>query len=994
MKKLFFAVLILLFWNSFFAQPLKREPFNKNLFFKKSFRENGKEVVKREMDSGKENLNNPPPFDFQDGERLLKQTQNLMADGKIGLEYKEKLENSLFQFEVAFNEYKNNSSLTPEETIKLMDLKYRVENLLGAALKKKSTLKAKRFYGVNENQVINLDRSEGLSKVNTGWILDQKIYDATVEKWYPTMPIDIRSYDEGASDTEVDDEGWVWHVQSFYFTDPLLDDYQQPTHANPSYCLAIYLSPDGGPSWMLYEILYDPDGKDIINPKLCIDILPSANRFFIAYEYAYSETDHDIYVYSENFSSSADPQDVPIATSALMERNPDIASDFYQGQTSYRVVVFEKEASLGSFNLDIYGCQSTGTGAQADWSSPIAIASDQAIEKNPALSNGASGYSTITQYMHLAYNYDLLNSDQLLLNNGFELGNNGDWIVNSAGDIDCSGSYQRTGSCCVWLAGINNYTDFIYQDVTIPANAFFVNLSFYLKISSAEGTTEPYDHLYIQLRDTSNNLITTLQTFSNVDKNTYQNYQQLNYNLLSYSGQTVRIYFYATTDATLTTSFFIDDTLLDVVNPSGYEVRYAKANHPGATPYPTGLQSFPKLTVLSSMNDPYDWQYGPPTIIATHGGSSSMTPARVVVAADQHFPADTPYSGDLDRHQICFAWSLCNGSTTCGTMNCGGDNITLNWQEAWFYDGKGDERFPSLIPDGSGLPTKGLDIHPYIYMAYFHRLADEPTGLGEIQLLLSDPSDETCDGFIQGYWYYFTNSYTATDPDNLVSPKARTINVFNYWDGWPGITFNKKVSHQGGGTNDDLFVTTLGDNYTFYTFSNGEYLDIVVSLNDVTYSTPHTFPWAGGYKWDIIAVTPQEQSPYNYEFSDWSNGQTDPKLTVVSDFCDPINPCPEVNYTAFYNWCIMSLPEVQNCLAVKSGSNDVQLSWDPLSGTYMYAIYQSSQDPSLKSNFKLLDTVASTSFLDTTSSNPGIYYYIVVGRCSKYDGDWGGSYDQ
>lgn len=992
MRKLFFAVLALFILNSFLAQPLKRESVNKNLFYVKSFRENGREVLKREMDSGKENFNNPPPFDFEDGERLLNQTQNLMAEGRIGFEFREKLENSLSQFDVALNKYKNNFSLTPEETIELMDLKYGVENLLGAALKKKSNLKTKKFYGINENREINLDRGEGNSKVGTGWILDQKIYDTTVEKWYPTMPVDIRSNDEGASDTEVDDEGWVWHIQSFYFTDPLLDDQQQPTHANPSYCIAIYLSPDGGSSWLLYEILYDPDGKDIINPRLCVDILPSTNRFFIAYEYAYSETDHDIYVYSESFSSSANPQDAPIATSTLMERNPDIASDFYQGQTSYRVVVFEKEASLGSFNLDIYGSQSTGEGAPADWSSPVAIASDQAIEKNPSLSNGASGYSTITQYMHLAYNYDLLSSTQLLLNNGFELGNNGNWVVNSSGDIDCSGNYQRTGSCCAWLAGINDYQDFIYQDVTIPANAFYANFSFYLKISSSEETTNPYDYLHIQLRDTSNNLITTLQTFSNVDKNTYQNYQQVNFNLLSYAGQTVRIYFYATTDSTLITSFFIDDTALDMVNPSGYEVRYAKANHPGATPYPTGLQSSSKLTVLSNMNVSDEWQYGPPSVIATHGGSSTMTPARVVVAADQHFPADAPYSGDLERHQICFAFSMCNGSTSCGTINCGGDNLSLNWQEAWFYDGKGDERFPSLIQDGSGLPTKGLDIHPFIYMAYFHRVADESTGLGEIQLILSDPSDETCDGFIQGYWYYFTNSYTASDPDNLVSPKARTINAFNYWDGWPGTTFNKNISHQAGGTNDDVFATTLGDNYTFYTFSNEEYLDIVISLDGVTYSTPHTFPWAAGYKWNVIAVTPQEQSPYYFEFSHWSNNQIDPKLTVVSDFCDPVNPCPEVNFIAFYNSCVMSLPEVSNCLAIRSGSDYVQLNWDPLEGTYMYAIYQST-NPSQKSNFKLLDTTTTNSYLDNTSTTLGIYYYIVVGKCSDYEGLWGGSYD-
>lgn len=1152
MKKWFIAGLVILVFNSIIAEPFKREAINKNLFFGKSFKENNREIIKREMDSGKENPNNPPPFDFADGDRVLEEATNLLSTGNcLNNEYKEELQKSVEKFKVVINDYKNLVNLTKEQTIELMDLKYSIENWMGISTKNKKSLKSRQYIAVNEKkEILPLDRKEGGTKVGTGWILDQKIYDTTVEKWYPTMPIDIMSNDEGASDTEVDDDGWVWHVQSFYFSDLLLDGNNQPTHANPSYCLAVYLSPDGGVTWYLYEVLYDPDGKDIINPRLAIDILPSTNRFFIAYEYAYSESDHDIYVYSEDFSSNPNPQDAAIGASSLMERNPDIASDFYQGQTSYRVVVYEKEYSAGSFNYDIYASQSTGAGALPDWSSPIGVAVDASSEKNPSISNGASGYSTITQFMHLAYNYEinpnllfnpgfeegndgkwiaqnaadincssgyqrtgscvawfgglnnytgylfqdiqipagttstqlslylkisseedtstaydyfyievrdtsnnvlatlatLSNKDkntyaayqqlvfditsyapagqsrriyfrattdsslissffvddvavmvtpppQFLLNPGFELGNNGNWVVNSSGDVDCSGSYQRTGTCCAWLGGINNYTDFIYQDVYIPPASVEVYLSLYLKITTQEGSTTPYDYLYIQLRDTNNNVLATLQTISNVNQTYFSTYKPLTYNITAYGGQTVRIYFLATTDSSNITNFFIDDTSLRF-NPSGYEVRYTKAQHPGAISYPNGLQSSTKLTVLSNVGP--EWEYGPPSIVATHGGSSTMTTARVVVAADQHFPADNPNSGDLERHQICYAWSMCNGSTTCGNMICGSDTLSKDWQEGWFYDSRGDERFPSLIQDGAGLPTGGLDIHPYIYMAYFHRAADEPTGLGEVQLILSNPSDETCSGFIYGYWYYFTNSYTASDPDNLVSPRSRTINAFNYWDGWPGITFNKNISHQSGGSNDDVFCTTLGDNYTFYTYSNGDYVNLVISFNGETYSTPHTFPWAAGYKWDIIAVTPQDDGPNHYDFSHWSNDQTDPKLTIVSDFCDPINPCPQVDFTAYYNLtvCPSYIPEVPNCLAVRSGTDYVQLTWDSLNGINEYEIYQSSSDPSLKSNFKLIATVTTTSFLDTTSTTPGVYYYIVVGKCLNNEGQWGGSYDQ
>ena len=995
MKKLIFACFLVFVTTTFLCEPLKRIPFNQTLFSKKDLASSyKKEVILRDLDSGRENGNNPPPFDFAEGEKVINEAQEIINSGRVDSDIKEKLEKSLEQYKAIFYNYKNLSQISVEQTIELMDLKYSVQNNIGLACKGKKSLKSKRFAFFNEKkEIVPISESDASEKVGTGWIIDQKIYDSTVEKWYPTIPSDIRSNDEGASDTEVDDDGWVWHVQSFYFSDPLLDENQQPTHANPSYCLAVFLSPDGGPTWYLYEVLYDPDGIDLINPRLAIDILPSTNRFFIAYEYAYSETDHDIYVYSEDFSSTPNSQDAAIATSTLMERNPDIASDFYQGQTSYRVVVWEQEASAGSYNYDIYASQSTGAGATSDWTSAVGVAVDANPEKNPSISHGASGYSSITQYMHLAYNYTLYSSSQLLLNNGFESGNNGNWTVQNAEDIDCSSGYQRTGSCFAWFGGLNNYTGYIYQDVYVPSNASSANFSYYIKIQSDEGTTTAYDFFYVQLRDASNNLLTTLKSYSNKDKNTYSSYTLQSFDILPYAGQTLRIYMYGTTDSSLITSFFIDDTSLDVSLPSGYEVRYARAQHPGGTPYPNGLQSFSKITVLSNVGA--DWEYGPPSVVATHGGTSTMTTARVVVAADQHFPVDKPNSGDLERHQICFAWSMCNGGTSCGTMTCGSDTLSKNWQEGWFYDARGDERYPSLIQDGAGLPTKGLDIHPYIYMAYFHRTADEPTGLGEIQLILTIPYDETCDGFIQGWWYYFTNSYKATDPKNLVSPKPRTINAFNYWDGYPGITFNKYISHPIGGSNDDIYCTTIGDNYTFNTYSSGDYLDLVVSLDQETYSTPHTFPWAAGYKWDIIAVTPQEESPYHYDFSNWSNSQTDPKITVVSDYCDPVNPCPEVNFTASYNRCIMSIPEVQNCLAIRNAQNSdyVDLSWNIIQDVSQYAIYEAS-NPSSKSNFKLLTTTTSNSFTDTTSTTPGVYYYIVVGKCSSYEGQWGGSYDQ
>lgn len=1094
MKKILFAVSVSMLLSVMAystAEPLKRVRGNDSFDRKKEWSRHKKTDVIRRGNSGRENLNDPPPFDFDDASRVEKEAEAALAAGRIkGEDLEEKLGQALALYRSMAEKYRNAGVPGSEATLALMDSKYSIENLLGQAEKDKKGLRAKRFIPLSEEGGPDLLRAEtmGGDKFNTGWILDQKIYDVECEKYYPTMPVDIKSHDEGASDIEVDDDGWVWEVQSFYFTDTT----SVPDHPGASYCLAVYVSPDGGSTWWLYEVLYDPSGKDIINPRLAVDILPAENRFFIAYEYSYSKTDHDVFVYSESFSVTPDPQDIGIGVSSLMERNPDIACDYQGGQTGYRVVTFEKEASSGSYNYDICASQCGGGGQllsnpgfesgnvswnasnaniigtgqartgsydakvgtavsitdtiyqdvyipagaaasfslwlkiisaetttstvydtfnlqvrdtsntvqetllslsnldkttyasytkftydlsayagttvrmaltstndslyltsfyaddlaldvdpNAAWSAAVAVAADSNSERNPSLSNGASGSSTFTQHMHIAYNYDIFSTSQQLLNNGFESGNNGNWTVNSSGDIDSTAGHPRTGTYCAWLAGINSYTDFIYQDVTIPGSGVQATLSLYLKMTTAEGSSTPYDYLYVQLRDTGNNVLATLQTISNVDQAAYATYQPLTFDITAYGGQTVRVYFLATTDSASITSFFIDDTALNVTSPSGYEVRYAKAAHPGSTSYPAGLQSAAKLTVLSDVG--IGWEYGPPSIVSTHGGgSTSWTQARVAVSADQHFRADSPNTGDLDRHQICFAWNMCNGGTTCGTMTCGADTLDMNWQEAYFYDGKADERFPSLIQDGAGLQTSGLSLHPYIYMAYFHRAADSASELGEVQMILSDPSDETCDGFIYGYWYYFTASYTISDPDNLVSPTPRTINAFNYWDlsyAGAGATFNKRISHLGGGTNQDVFSTTLGDNYTFYTFSGSDYLDLVISLDNVTYATKHTFPWASNYTRNVIAVSPQEESGYTYAFSSWSNGQTDPTLAVVTDYCDPVNPCPTIDFIATYSACLTITPPVIDSVADWDGNCSLRITFTAGSPATQHDLY-------------------------------------------------------
>ena len=148
---------------------------------------------------------------------------------------------------------------------------------------------------------------------------------------------------------------------------------------------------------------------------------------------------------------------------------------------------------------------------------------------------------------------------ELLLNRGFESGAV-NWTATAGVITNSTGQTPRTGSFYAWLDGYGTtHTDSLFQTITIPASANTVTLSFWLKITTAETTTTtPFDQLQVQVRNTSNTVLSTLGTFSNLNKST--GYVLRTFDVTAFKGQTVRIYFLGTEDSSLQTSFVIDDT--------------------------------------------------------------------------------------------------------------------------------------------------------------------------------------------------------------------------------------------------------------------------------------------------------------------------------------------------------------------------------------------------------------------------------------------------
>ncbi|MFF5055999.1 M28 family peptidase [Micromonospora sp. NPDC000663] len=144
---------------------------------------------------------------------------------------------------------------------------------------------------------------------------------------------------------------------------------------------------------------------------------------------------------------------------------------------------------------------------------------------------------------------------QVIGNGGFESGATV-WTASSGVITNSSSKPARTGSYKAWLNGYGSTrTETLSQSVTVPAGCSSYTLSFWTRIDTAETTTSTaYDKLTVRMGST------TLATYSNLNAST--SYVQRTLNVAAYAGQTVTLTFTGTEDASLQTSFVIDDVTL------------------------------------------------------------------------------------------------------------------------------------------------------------------------------------------------------------------------------------------------------------------------------------------------------------------------------------------------------------------------------------------------------------------------------------------------
>jgi hypothetical protein len=151
---------------------------------------------------------------------------------------------------------------------------------------------------------------------------------------------------------------------------------------------------------------------------------------------------------------------------------------------------------------------------------------------------------------------------QKLVNPGLESGHV-TWQAtpNVIGQWGSQGQPPHGGTWNAWLVGygVSNY-DILQQTVTLPANCTSYTLTFWLHIDTDEFDPFPFDQMGVQVIRGSTTQ--TLVVWSNLDA--APGYVQRTVSLNAFAGQTILLRFLAIEDASLQTSFVIDDTALTV----------------------------------------------------------------------------------------------------------------------------------------------------------------------------------------------------------------------------------------------------------------------------------------------------------------------------------------------------------------------------------------------------------------------------------------------
>jgi subtilisin family serine protease/chitodextrinase len=249
----------------------------------------------------------------------------------------------------------------------------------------------------------------------------------------------------------------------------------------------------------------------------------------------------------------------------------------------------------------------------------------------------------------------------ILLNPGFEEGPIS-WTDSTANGYPVITTYLNpttTNNWYAWLCGYNNCIDKLYQDVAVPADAqnAYVQFNYWITSDETSGITA-YDTMTVRIYSPPNAATYTYWTLSNLNATTGWVLSPI-YDVSAFRGQTIRLQFSATTDASFATDFYVDDVTLMVSGST--PDKQAPTVPTGLTAAAIGAGAVNLHWTASTDN------VGVTTYKVYRGGILVATLGNVTIYRDTGLTASTPYT---------YKVSACDAAGNCSLQSNGATVIT------------------------------------------------------------------------------------------------------------------------------------------------------------------------------------------------------------------------------------------------------------------------------------------------------------------------------
>jgi Neprosin/Bacterial Ig domain/Divergent InlB B-repeat domain len=403
--------------------------------------------------------------------------------------------------------------------------------------------------------------------------------------------------------------------------------------------------------------------------------------------------------------------------SVTMTANRNVSASFTALVTDYTLSVAGSGSGQGTVAGSGINCTSNGGGTSGTCASFYAFGTVISLTGTPAGGSTFGGWSgegcsgmgscqvTMTQSRNVTATFNSSGgTSDLIVDGGFESANSTGnfapgWITYPASGhslIAVGEPYAHTGSSHARLGTSDSTTDYLVQNVTIPANAVSPSLTLWVNVVTQESIGfGQFDYFFVSFFDFNGNLVRALAQLTNEDaqwsNNVDGNYFQIGpIDVTAQKGSTLQLLFQGTTDPSFSTVFRVDDISLQtgasdappstsITAPANgttlsgtVNVSATASDDVGVTSLEIDIDGLAKASNSNSTSLAYSWNTtqflnGPHTIVSKAGdGGGHVTTSSTITVTVNNPPPPPPanlVATATSPSQVNVTWNSVAGAT-------------------------------------------------------------------------------------------------------------------------------------------------------------------------------------------------------------------------------------------------------------------------------------------------------------------------------------------